>query len=127
VLNAFVSADINWLASSRGSITLSFCGVNVLNDDYCKTVPTLVQILVMRCYASDGVVHARSIYRFKAPWIHVTHGLCNAERLDKAPYGLMLKLNVCGNRPESDKLGPVDHRCPTTSSPSSWSACATRQ
>ena len=33
VLNAFVSADINWLAGSRGSITLSFCGVNVLNDD----------------------------------------------------------------------------------------------
>ena len=47
VLNGSVSADINWLAGSRGSITLSFCGVNVLNDD-CKTVLTLMQILAMR-------------------------------------------------------------------------------
>jgi len=110
VLNAFVSADINWLAGSRGSITLSFCGVNVLNDDDCKTVPTLVQILAMRCYASDGVVHARSIYCFKARRIHMTHGLCDAERPDKAPHGLMLKFNVRGNRPEIDKLGPVDQQ-----------------
>ena len=80
VLNAFVSADINWLAGSRGSITLSFCGVNVLNDDDCKTVPTLVQILAMRCYASNGVVHARSIYRFKACRIHVTR-LCSGAQV----------------------------------------------
>jgi len=65
VLNGSVSADINWLAGSRGSITLSFCGVNVLNDNNCKTVPTLVQILVMRCYASDGEVHARSIHSLR--------------------------------------------------------------
>jgi len=110
VLNALVSADINWLTGPRGSITLSFCGVNVLNDDDCKTVPTLMQILAMRCYDSDGVVHARSIYRFKARRIHVTHGLCDAERPDKALHGLMLKFNVRGNRPESDKLGPVEQQ-----------------
>ena len=83
---------------------------NVLNDDDCKTVPTLVQILAMRCYASNGVVHARSIYRFKARRIHVTHGLCDAERPNKAPLGLMLKFNVRGNRPESNKLGPGDQQ-----------------
>ena len=44
VLNGSVSADINWLAGSRGSITRSFCGVNVLNDNDCKTVRALVQI-----------------------------------------------------------------------------------
>jgi len=82
----------------------------VLNDDDCKTVPTLVQILAMRCYASNGVVHARSIYRFKARQINVTHGLCDAERPNKAPHGLMLKFNVCGNRPKSNKLGPVDQQ-----------------
>ena len=71
---------------------------------------TLVQILAMRCYASNGVVHARSIYRFKARRIHVTHSLCDAERPDKAPHGLMLKFNVRGNRPESNKLGSVDQQ-----------------
>jgi len=110
VLNGSVSADINWLAGSRGSITRSFCGVNVLNDDDCKTVPTLVQILAMCCDASDGEVHARSIYRFTARRINVTHGLCDAERPDKAPHGLMLKFNIRGNRPESDKLGPVNQQ-----------------
>jgi len=110
VFNGFVSADINWLACSRGSITLSFCGVNVLNDNDCKTVRALVQILAMRCYASNGVLHARSIYRFKARWINVTHCLCDAERPDKALHGLMLKFNVRGNRPESDKIGPVDQQ-----------------
>ena len=87
-------------------------GVNVIKDINCKTVPTLVQILAMRCYASDGVVHARNVYRFKAHRIHVTHGLCDAERPDKAPHGLILKYNVHGNRPESesDKLGPVDQQ-----------------
>jgi len=40
----------------------------------------------------------------------VTHGLCDAERPDKAPHGLMLKFNVHGNRPESDKLGPVNQQ-----------------
>ena len=71
-----------------------------------------MQILAMRCYASDGVVHARSIYRFKAHQIHVRHGLCDAERPDKAPHSLMLKFNVRDNRPESesDKLGPVDQQ-----------------
>jgi len=82
----------------------------VLNDDDCKTVPTPVQILAMRCDASDGEVQARSIYRFKARRINVTHGLCDAECPDKAPHGLMLKFNVRGNRPESDKLLPVDQQ-----------------
>jgi len=85
-------------------------GVNVLNDDDCKTMPTLMQILAMRCYASNGEVHARSIYRFNARWINVTHGLCDAERLDKAPHSLMLKFNFRGNRPESDKLGHADQQ-----------------
>ena len=99
---------MNWLVGSRGSITLSFCGVNVLNDDDRKTVPTPVQILAMPCYASNGVVHVRSIYLFEARRIHVTHGLCDAERPDKAPLGLMLQINVRGNRPESNK--PGDHQ-----------------
>ena len=64
----------------------------------------------MRCYASNDVVHARSIYRLKARWINVTHGLCNADRPNKAPSGLMLKFNFCGNRPESNRLGPVDQQ-----------------
>jgi len=34
----------------------------------------------------------------------VTHGLCDAERPDKAPHDLMLRFNVGGNRPESDKF-----------------------
>jgi len=110
VLNGSVSADINWLAGSRGSITLSFCGVDVLDDDDCKTVPTPVQILAMRSEAGDGEVQARSIYRFKARRINVTHGLCDAERPDKAPHGLMLKFNVRGNRPESDKLLPLEQQ-----------------
>jgi len=110
VLNGSVSADINWLAGSRGSITLSSCGVNVLNDNECKTAPTLVQILAMRCDTSDGEVHARSIYCFKARLINVTHSLCDAERPDKALHGLMLKFKVRGNRPESDNLGPVNQQ-----------------
>ena len=65
------------------------------DDDDCKTVPTLVQIFAMRCYASNGVVHARSIYRLKARRINVTHGLCDADRPNKTPPGLMLKFNVC--------------------------------
>ena len=40
----------------------------------------------------------------------MTHGLCDAERPDKAPHGLMLKFNIRGNRPESDKLGPVNQQ-----------------
>jgi len=36
--------------------------------------------------------------------------LCDAERPDKALHGLILKFNVHGNRPESDKLGPVDQQ-----------------
>ena len=67
-------------------------------------------MLAMRCYASDDEVHARSIYRFNARRINVTHGLCDAERPDNSPHGLMLKFNVCGNRPESNKLGPVDQQ-----------------
>ena len=43
---------MNWLVGSRGSITLSFSGVNVLNDDDRKTVPTPVQILAMPCHAT---------------------------------------------------------------------------
>jgi len=127
VLNGSVSADINWLAGSRGSITLSFCGVNVLNDDDCKTVPTPVQIRVMRCDAIDGEVQARSIYLFKARQINMTHGLCDAERPNKAPHGLMLKFNVRGNRPETTSccLSTSRCRCPTSCSPWSWSACAT--
>ena len=58
----------------------------------------------------NGVVHVRSIYLFEARRIHVTHGLCDAERPDKAPLGLMLKFNVRGNRPESNKLGPGDQQ-----------------
>ena len=95
---------MNWLVGSRGNITLSFCGVLVLDDDDRKTVPTPLQILAMPCYGSNGVVHVRSIYLFEARRIHVTHGLCDAERPDKAPLGLMLKFNVCGNRPESNRL-----------------------
>jgi len=72
------------------------------SDDDCKTVPTLVQIFAMRCYASNGVVHARSIYRLKARRINVMHGLCDADRLIKTALkpGLMLKFNVCcGTQP----------------------------
>ena len=39
------------------------------------------------------------------------HGLCDAERPDKAPLGLMLEINVRGNRPESNK--PGDHQLTT--------------
>jgi len=42
--------------------------------------------------------------------INVTHGLCDADRPNKAPPGLMLKFNFCGNRPESNRLGPVDQQ-----------------
>ena len=72
------------------------------SDDDCKTVPTLGQIFAMRCYASNGVVHARSIYRLKACRINVTHGLCDADRPIKTALkpGLMLKFNVCcGTQP----------------------------
>ena len=40
----------------------------------------------------------------------MTHGLCDAERPDKAPHDLMLKFNVRDNRPESNKLGPGDQQ-----------------
>jgi len=99
---------MNWFVSSRDIITLSFCGVNVFNDDDCKTVPTPVQILAIPSYAINGVVYARNIYRFEARRIHVTHGLCDAERPDKAPLGIMLKFDVRGIRPKNNKLGPVD-------------------
>jgi len=72
------------------------------SDDDCKTVPTLGQIFAMRCYASNGVVHARSIYRLKACRINVTHGLCDADRPIKTALkpGLMLKFIVCcGTQP----------------------------
>ena len=65
------------------------------DNNNCKTVPTLVQIFAMRCYASNDVVHARSIYRLKACRINVTHGLCDADRPNKTQTGLMLKFNVC--------------------------------
>ena len=34
----------------------------------------------------------------------------SAKRPDKAPHGLMLNFNVRGNRPENDKLLPVDQQ-----------------
>jgi len=110
MLNGGIAADIDWTAQHRGSVTLAFCGVDLLLDDDVKTEASPAHCLCVSVAASDGEVTPRCMYCFKPRRIVVTHGLKDAAHPDRAPHGLMLKFNVRGNAPESDQQVPAGQR-----------------
>jgi len=108
--DAGLSADIDWTADARGSVTLSFCGVKAFAEEDCKTAPSHMRQNMFPYQEGDGPIETRTFYRFAARTIRVPHG--TAADPERAPHGLILKFNIRGCLPESEKLLFVEKRMP---------------
>jgi len=106
--DAGLSADIDWTAGARGLVTLSFCGVKAFAEEDCKTEPSHMLQNMFPYQAGDGPIETRSFYRFAARRIRMPHETAAAP--ERAPHSLMLKFNIRGCLPESEKLLPVEKR-----------------
>jgi len=110
VSNGTLCTDIDWTANRKGSVTMSFCGVDAFAEGDCKTEASPPKQILFACSPGDDVVRPRTLYRFAERTISVPHG--TEGNPVKAPHGLMIKFNIRGCLPESDKLLPAEQRMP---------------
>ena len=102
--------DIDWTANNKGSVTMSFCGVDAFAEDDCKTASSALKQTLFACGPGDDMVQSRTFYRFAERTISVPHG--TEGNPVQAPHGLMVKFNIRGCLPESDKLLDAEQRMP---------------